>query len=279
MVKSALKSLLGLSLCLMGCSGLEQSEQEQLRRLNAKGEYIYRHHDEILYPLVVPRHQVRERYPWEETLIGQNFKITKEFFRCKGSPLNPASINHKDPNRGLLFDCSGGDKHSLPLRDNKEFVYPILIDILNYLQLKTGKKVIITCGHRCPMHNAYADGSIFNQASKHMLGAEVDFYVEGLEYQPEEVLQLIFQFYRETPGYRGIKEFEQFLRFEGKTNVSRPPWYNKEILIKLFQKNEGRDFDNHHAFPYLCLQVRYDRDLDTKVTYDWKTAFNNYRRY
>ena len=32
-------------------------------------------------------------------------------------------------------------------------------------------------------------------------------------------------------------------------NVLIPPWYNKEILIKLFKKNEGRDLDNRHPYP------------------------------
>jgi len=270
--------ILAVGVVLGACSGLEQSEQEKLKRQNAKGEFIYRRHDEVLYPIVPPKHRIRERYPWEEAFVGQHFKITKDFFRCKGSHLNPASVNHKDPNRGLLFDCAG-DKHSLPLRDNKEFIYPILIDLLNYVQMKTGKKVVITCGHRCPMHNTYADGSPANQSSKHMIGAEVDFYIQGMEQEPEEVIRLICSFYKETPGYKGLKEYEQFQRFEGKTNVSTQPWYNKEIFIKLFKKDEGRDVDNRHPYPYICLQVRFDRDTNEKVVYDWNLAFNSYRRY
>ncbi|HSW86283.1 MAG TPA: D-Ala-D-Ala carboxypeptidase family metallohydrolase [Rhabdochlamydiaceae bacterium] len=271
---------LGILIFLTGCSGLEQSEQEKIRRMNAKGEFVYRTHDEYLYAIGTPKHRLREKYPWEETLIGNHSKITKEFFRCRGSSLNPAHVNHADPANGVNFDCGGIDKHSLPLRENKEFVYPILIELLNYIQAKMGKKVVITCGHRCPQHNVYADPSPFNQSSKHMIGAEVDFYVQGMEQKPEDIVNLLMQFYRETPGYRDHKDYEDFKRYEkGDTNVSTHPWYNKEIFIKLFKKHEGRDSDNRHPYPYLCIQVRHDRDLNEKVTYTWQKAFNEFRRY
>ena len=43
-----------------------------------------------------------------------------------------------------------------------------------------------------------------------MLGAEVDFYVQGMEEQPEQVIALILAYYREQPKYKGLKEFEEF---------------------------------------------------------------------
>ena len=55
----------GFLFFLMGCSGLEKSEQDKLRDSNAKGEYVYRHHDEVAYPVQTPRHRDREAYPWE----------------------------------------------------------------------------------------------------------------------------------------------------------------------------------------------------------------------
>jgi hypothetical protein len=267
--------LLLLSL-LTACSGLEQSEYEKTRRLNAKGEFIYRHRDEKFYAIAPPVQRIRDPYPWEEARVGNHGKITKEFFRCKGSSFNP-------PQPGLeksLFDCGGVEKHSLPFKNEKEFVYPVLIEMLNYLQAKTGKKVIITCGYRCPMHNTYADNSVQNQTSKHMIGAEVDFYIQGMEHKPEEAARLLMAFYKETPRYASKKEYEEFKRYDRPdTNVSTPPWYNKEVMIKLFKKTEGRDLDNRHPYPYLCIQVRHDRDLDEKVIYSWPKAFNGYRRY
>ena len=56
---------LGFLFSLLGCSGLEKSEQDKLREKNAKGEYVYRNHDEVSYPVPTPRHRDREAYPWE----------------------------------------------------------------------------------------------------------------------------------------------------------------------------------------------------------------------
>jgi hypothetical protein len=66
---------------------------------------------------------------------------------------------------------------------------------------------------------------------------------------------------------------------KGESDVSTPPWYNKEILIKLYLKNEGRDFDNRHPYPYVSIQVRFDRELNEKVVCSWQKAFNGYKRF
>jgi len=55
----------GILFFLTGCTGLEKSEQDKLRDSNAKGEYVYRNHDEVAYPVPAPRHRDREAYPWE----------------------------------------------------------------------------------------------------------------------------------------------------------------------------------------------------------------------
>lgn len=245
-----------------------------------KGEYIFRNHDEVLVQVEPMIPQKRALYPWEEVHSSNYPKITKEFFRCKGSSFNPVHLVPGKKEVARYYDCGGPQKHSLPLRDGKESIYPILIDLLNHIQTKTGKRIVITCGHCCPEHNTYLDSSTSNQASKHMLGAEVDFYVQGMENQPEKIVDLIIAYYKEQPKYKGLKDFEEFSRFDKeKTNVSTPPWYNKEIFIKLARKNECRDDDNRHPYPYLTLQVRYDWDLDQKVTYTWDKAFRNFHRW
>src|SRR5690606_2499225 len=128
-----------------------------------------------------------------------------------------------------FYDCNGSEKHSLPLRDKKEFVYPILIDLLNYLQMKTEKRVVITCGHRCPDHNTYSDQSSSNRYSKHMIGAEVSFYIQGMEEEPEVILDLIQEYYKSDKSYANKKEWIEFKTYEKEdTNVSTPPIYNKE---------------------------------------------------
>jgi len=272
-------ALLGLSL-LMGCSGLEQSEQESLRRNNAKGEFILRNHEERHYPIETPKQHIRKRYSWENAYSGTHSKITKEFFRCKGSSINPPHADPKDASRTLnCFDCGGSQKHSLPLREDKEFIYPILIELLNFIQEKTDCKTVITCGHRCPAHNAYADSASSNQSSKHMIGAEVDFYVQGMQQKPQEIINLLMQYYRETPAYSQNKHYQEFQRVEKPDPLlSTPGWFNKEILIKLYKKNEGRDFDNRHPYPYICIQVREDRQHHEKVVCSSQKA-NAFKRY
>ena len=269
-----MKLLILLTILLFSCSGLEQSEQEKVRKQNVSKQRIYRKSDEKLYTLSAPTSQKRELYPWEKGYIGEYPKITKEFFRCKGSSSNLARLTKAQNGEMVHYvDCRGSEQHSLPMIDNKEFVYPILIQLLNYLQEKTNKKVVVTCGHRCPVHNTYSDGSIQNQASKHMIGAEVDFYVQGMEDKGEEIANLLMKYYENDKGY------ETFNRYKDSKDVSTPPWYNKEVFIKLYQKNEGRDLDNRHPYPYISIQVRFDRKKNEKVIYTWQKASQGYQRF
>lgn len=268
-----------LLLCLFGCSS-DGQENQQFSKDNLKGEYIYRRQSDSLLSNYPPEHVLPEPYPWQHQMAGSHPRITKEFFRCKGNRANPAKVVEKNKEKVHFFDCDGSTKHSLPLRDGKEFIYPILIDLLNYLQMETGKKVIVTCGHRCPDHHTYVDPSSFNKGYKHMIGAQASFYVEGMEGRPEAIVALLMDFYKKHPRYKGKKEYEEFHRYDKQdTDVQTPPWMNKEIFIKLYKKNEGRDFDNRHNYAYINIQVRFDRDLNEKVQYSWEQAHRNYLRW
>ena len=178
-----------------------------------------------------------------------------------------------------IFDCNGPSSHSLPIRHNQEFIYPILIELLNEIQASTGKPVIITSGHCCPSHNKYIDPSPKNQASKHQIGAEVSFYVPGVERNPEIILNIIFAFYKSQPRYAAEKKaYAEFERYDKETDVSTKPWFNKEILIKIYQPHEGRNGDNKHAFAYFSLQVRFDKDTNMRVAYSWNDALQYQRK-
>lgn len=269
-----------LFMILCSCSASDEQNANSLRLRNQKGEYIYRKHHEFLAIAPPPEKAPPKIYPWDQKQTGKFSKITKEYFRCKGSSLNPCRQSQIKGETVRYYDCSGADKHSLPLKDGKEFIYPILIELVNFIQEVTNRHVVITCGHRCPEHNTYADPSPQNQYSKHMIGAEVSFYVQGLEEHPEQIVAIIQNFYKIDQRYRGNKEYEEFKQYEKKdTNVSTPPWYNKEIFIKLYKKQEGRNFDNRHPYPYLSIQVRHDRDTNEKVVYFWDRTFRNYRRW
>lgn len=264
-----------------GCSSSsDDADTDRSRFYNHKGEYIYRKQNEFLFTIPPPEKVLAKGYPWDKGRTGHYAKITKDYFRCKGSQLNPCRIVQGKQELARYHDCGGADKHSLPLREGKEFIYPVLIELVNYIQSKTGKRVVITSGHRCPEHNVYADPGPENQYSKHMIGAEVDFYVQGMEEKPEAIVQCIRNFYVDGSKYKGQKDYEEFKRYE-KTdaNVSTPPWFNKEVFVKLYKKKEGRNFDNRHPYPYISIQVRYDRDLNEKVIYSWDKAYRNYHRW
>lgn len=242
-------------------------------------EYIFRLDNESFY--TVPPQVTAEtpKYPWEKKYIGNHIAITKEHFRCKGSQLNPIKTFNQENYEEKIFDCDGHLAHTLPLKDGKEFVYPILIDILNFLQENLNAPVVITSGHRCPKHNRYVEPSIYNRASKHQLGAEVSFYVKGYEWQPQKVLDSLFNYYKTTPAYKDLKEYREFQRYEQpNTNVSTKPWFNKEIFIKYFKSDEGRNFDNQHKYPFIAIQVRFDRSLNQKVIFNEELAISNYHR-
>lgn len=261
-------------LLLAACNSSQDSPNPENSQKMQKGEFVYRKHTETLFTTPPPQKIATLTYPWEKNTPLP--KITKEYFRCKGSSLNPAHIVEKDGTTERISDCSGIQKHSLPLRDSQEFIYPVLTDLLNYVQTSTKKRVVITSGHRCPEHNTYVDASKENQYSKHQIGAEVSFYVQGLENSPQVIADLLIAYYKNNPS----KEYSQFLRYEKQpSNVAIPPWYNKEVFIKIFQRHEGRNFDNRHPYPYLSLQVRYDRDTNAKVSYSWEQATRNYLRY
>jgi hypothetical protein len=230
-------------------------------------------------PLNVPAplRQPLPPYPWR---LSTPLPITKYHFRCKGAWEHPLRPVEQQGKKIYLTDCASFDSHSLPLRDGSEFIYPILIDLLNYLQQQTGSKVIITSGHRCPEHHTYIDPHNKDPYSKHLTGAAVDFYIEAATKQPEKIVSWIQSYYRQRPDTYQDEAFTRFERYEkSDTDVSTPPWYNKEVFIKLYQAHEGRNDDNNHSYPYISIQVRWDRERRERVVYSWQQAYENYYRY
>ena len=90
-----------------------------------------------------------------------------------------------------------------------------------------------------------------------------------------DVIRHVIDYYRDQPT-----EYSHFYRYSKRnTNVSTQPWYNKEIFLKLFNCEEGRDIDNNHNYPYLSIQVRYDFNETRWISYNWQTAFSGYMRW
>ncbi|MDB6080999.1 MAG: hypothetical protein JWO53_271 [Chlamydiia bacterium] len=261
-----MRILLGILLLFTSCGSSSKEETVQ-------GEYIFRLHDEEFLHIQPLKPKAPPQYPWQTGSQNSLCRITKEYLRCKGSPLNlPRIVKEGDKESARYTDCGGPDKHSLPLKNGKESIYPILLELLNRIQEITKRPVVITSGHRCPDHNTYIDPSPQNSASKHMIGAEVDFYIQGLETHPEVAIKIIQDFYKTDSRYQKQKDYLEFKRFEKLTNSSTAPWYNKEIFIKLFKAHEGRNLDNRHSHPYISLQVRFDKEKNLAVTFSWEQA-------
>lgn len=68
-----MKGVIGfLLLVCYGCSGLEHSEQENIRRVNAKAEVILRQEEEKFCTITAPKQRVREPYSWEVEQAARN---------------------------------------------------------------------------------------------------------------------------------------------------------------------------------------------------------------
>jgi hypothetical protein len=260
---------------LLSCSNNNNKNNKN----NVIIDTITRNDKDFFYSFEKAQKNKKVTYSFESEPYGF-FKITKEFFRCKGNPLNIERVDTSNLDDVKVYlDCPGPLKHGLPLINGKENVYPVLVDILNFIQKKIKKRVIITCGHRCPKHNSYSDLQNNAKTSKHMIGAEVDFYVQGLEDNPEKIIDLIFAYYKESSKYKGLSEFINFNRYQAKTDVAILPWYNKEIFIKLYKADEGRDFDNRHPFSYIAIQVLFDINTNQKVNYSWDKAYRGFLQF
>lgn len=265
--------ILFLLLLVQSCQNGELTQEAALKRKNQKGAFITRLSAE---KTAIPPSEPAPlpEYSWDTWKRGSLQKITKEHFRCKGSSNNPYRQEVVRNEKVSYFDCGGAEKHSLFIKNGREFIYPVLIELLNHVQNKTGKKVVVTSGYRCPDHNTYIDSGVMNQTSKHMVGAEVDFYVQGMEQKPEEVVKILLDYYKDTKGFQEFKRYEK-----PDAQVATPPWMNKEVFIKLYKSSEGRNFDNRHPYPYIAIQVRWDRESDQRVIYSWDQAFRGYHRY
>jgi len=212
---------------------------------------ILRSSEERAYPPPLLTEAELPSYPWEIKGHPELRPIQKEDLHCQGRrDHTPKILSNGESHQ----DCDGPLEHGLPVT-----VQPILVTLLNWIQEKTGCEVVVTSGHRCPRHQTYLNASSKALSSKHQVGAEVNFYVKGWEDRAEEVIGLLFDYYNADPK-----------RWDRETDVRTVPWYNDEVFVKLYQKDEGRDEDNSHGFAFIDIQVR-------GVQYTWKGSQEYYR--
>jgi len=249
--------------CLYSCthpsSSPKKSKKEMIRIVPIRRR-SHEKSDRIIPDLPVLAHL--PRYPWESLEEESIIPVTRAWFRCKGiGSLPPIFIKgHGRYHR----DCDGLHTHSLPIKNYREFIYPTLIELLNHVQKKTQKKVVVTCGHRCPRHNLYADPDPSAQTSKHQIGAEVDFYVEGMEYSPEKIVNVLIGYYQTDTN-------------SSSATHSSLSWANKEVKITIHREGQGRDQDNQHPYPYLTIELLYDKQSRRPVRYASQEANSLYR--
>ena len=92
-LKNQFLKLFGYCFCLLILSACSSSNSPAPSHSSLKGEYIFRNHDEALVQVEPMTPQKKIPYPWEEEHSNQYTKITKDFFRCKGSSLNPSILS------------------------------------------------------------------------------------------------------------------------------------------------------------------------------------------
>ena len=112
----------------------------------------------------------RPSYPWDP-MLSNTPRINKYHFCCRGSIEHPVYQTDK----GWFSDCAGGQVHSLPLREDEEWISPVLIVLLNDLQDYFQTTAQVQCGHCCPIHYRYRIEKGERAVRRHMIGAAVDF--------------------------------------------------------------------------------------------------------
>ncbi|MEG1542260.1 MAG: hypothetical protein RRZ67_02520 [Victivallaceae bacterium] len=201
----------------------------------------------------LPESQKRSppNYPHREYMEKVIPSVTKQSFRCKG----------KGDFANNTFDCKGIFEHGLPLRDNKEFVYPCLIDLLNYIIKKSGVKVTITEGHSCPNHKKHLNPESPDLTSKHLIGAAVTF--KTIDLSTEKLFRIIKRYYAVHPAYRTCPEYTNF-------NQEDLQLFNKEVFVCTCIDKEKS----------LCttMEVLYDRDKLCPIEINSENI-QNYLRY
>ncbi|MCH9620946.1 MAG: hypothetical protein S4CHLAM20_03560 [Chlamydiia bacterium] len=257
------KILFMIVLCLVGCSSADDRSQGRRMKENKATEKIYRLSHQKFYTEEPAELVKKDPYPWES---GTAFsKITVDSFRCQGRR------NHQKRQRdGKEYaDCGGLAEHGLPYADKDEFVYSVMIKLLNQVQNAFQKKVVITSGHRCPKHHSYITMGK-SKISRYMIGAKVDFFIEGMEEKPHEIIEKLKSFYKNDQGYSEFREV--------RNNDGTRSWHNKEVILTINPEGEHTKLQNRNH-PVVSIDVRYDRDKEESIILDWKRAYEGYIRH
>lgn len=96
---------------------------------------------------------------------------------------------------------------------------PVLLQKLDNLRATIGMPVIVSCGYRCPSHNAEV-GGVWN--SQHVYGNAADIYVNGMDVDT-------LASYCEDQGFDGIGIYYpgngDFVHVDVRDNGNSPGYY------------------------------------------------------
>lgn len=208
------------------------------------------HKDFIPNDFVLPQEssQKNPTYQWEKQYPSFP-SFTKYSLRCPGTNTEQNVLPHKK--------CLGALHHGLPLYNGKEYIYPKLIALLNFLQIENNEKIIIIRGHVCP--KVFSLLNTQEQNTKYLIGAIVK--ISSKINWEKKLPSLIKKFYdnkkEEDPLYE-IKSPDYpiiFVNKEFKFIIHKP------LIINSME-----------------IEVLYDKEKDLLIKFDLEDA-QNYLHY
>lgn len=200
----------------------------------------------FILPYELP--QKSPTYPWN-TCHPRFLSLTKYSFQCSGT--NP------EADIPLHQKCLGTLHHGLPLVNGKEYIYPRLIDLLNFLQKENKEKIIVIRGHICPKIFSLLDTQ--EQHEKYLIGAMVK--VSSQINWEKNLSPLVKKFYD--------KKKEEDPLYEIENSPYAITFINQEFKFIIHPSSLTNIME---------IEVLYDKEKDSPIKFTEKDI-QNYLRY
>lgn len=200
----------------------------------------------FILPYELP--QKKPTYPWN-TCYPRFLSLTKYSFQCPGT--NP------EANIPLHQKCLGALHHGLPLVNGKEYIYPRLIDLLNFLQKENKEKIMVIRGHLCPKAFSLLDPK--EQHEKYLIGAMVK--VSSQVNWEKNLSTLVKKFYD--------KKKEEDPLYEIGSSTYPITFINQEFKFIIYPSLLTNIME---------IEVLYDKEKDSRINFT-EEDIQNYLRY
>lgn len=250
-----------LWLLLAGCGGFEESEKEKWMRSYRKHTPLER--GALEEHLSEKNSHISEHKPiyfWREH--SSSVSITQDHFRCMGSVINPPRVvRNRQGQLMTLLDCGGAKEHSLPLKDQQEYINPMILELCVDLCEKTDSQIDILAGHLCQAHARYLDYFESDKAWKHAMGEAVQFCVRGFELRGRELIDLLAKLHQ--------AQLQACHAAKKQIHVTEEGFYSAYLKVTFCPKpwwEKPRDFDKE----WVGIEVKADLDTGKLCAYDSK---------